>query len=408
MEGKVYFDCLSGAGTLALGHNHPVIIEAIEQVLKSGLPLHTLDLTTPVKDEFIEELFASLPKDFASRAKIQFCGPAGADAVEAALKLVKTATGRRSILTFHGAFHGMTHGALSLTGNINPKRSVANLMPDVHFLPYPYPYRCPFNLGGTLGEQTSTHYIEHVLDDPESGIVSPAGMIMEIVQGEGGVIPAPDNWVRRVRSITRERGVPLIVDEVQTGFGRTGKMFAFEHAGIIPDVAVLSKAIGGSLPLAVVVYDQSLDQWSPGAHSGTFRGNQMAMATGIATIRFIRENHLETNAAQMGNRLMSHLKAIQNDCTSIGEVRGRGLMIGVEVVNTQRKPNSIGSYPANPELARQIQQESFKRGLILEIGGRHGSVVRFLPPLIITEEQVDQICGIFAEAVQAAEKKMFH
>ncbi len=405
VEGNVYFDCLSGAGTLALGHNHPVVIKAIQQVLHSQLPLHTLDIMTPVKDEFIEELFSSLPIEFASRAKIQFCGPTGADAVEAAIKLVKTATGKRSIFSFHGAYHGMTHGALSLTGNIGPKQSVANLMPDVHFLPYPYSYRCPFQQGGESGEQIGHHYVRNVLDDPESGIVSPAGLIMEIVQGEGGVIPAPDNWVRQISSITRERNIPLIVDEVQTGFGRTGKLFAFEHSGIIPDVVVLSKAIGGSLPLSVIVYDKSLDRWSPGAHAGTFRGNQMAMATGIATIRFIRENNLDKHAAEMGNRLISQLTDIQKNSNFIGEVRGRGLMIGVEIVNTQLEPNSLNSYPPYPELAKQIQQECFKRGLILELGGRFGSVVRFLPPLLITEEQVDHICEIFDNAVQAAEKK---
>lgn len=405
VEGHTYFDCLSGAGTLALGHNHPVVIEAIQQALTAQLPLHTLDLTTPIKDEFIEELFASLPEEFASRAKIQFCGPAGTDAVEAAIKLVKTATGHRSILSFHGAYHGMTHGALSLTGNVAPKQSVANLMPDVHFLPYPYSYRCPFNQGGELGEQIGYQYIQRVLEDPESGIVSPAGMIMEIVQGEGGVIPAPDEWVRQIRSITRNKGIPLIIDEVQTGLGRTGKLFAFEHAGILPDVVVLSKAIGGSLPLAVIVYDKELDQWAPGAHAGTFRGNQLAMAAGVATIRFIRENKLEANAAELGSRLMTHLKEIQKNSTCIGEVRGRGLMIGIEIVNTELEPDALGSYPAYPELARQLQQECFKRGLILELGGRYGSVVRFLPPLIITEEQVDLICEIFANAIQAIEQK---
>ncbi|RAL21032.1 aspartate aminotransferase family protein [Thermoflavimicrobium daqui] len=408
MEGKTYFDCLSGAGTLALGHNHPVIIEAIQHVLAQNLPLHTLDLTTPIKDEFVEELFASLPPAFSSRAKIQFCGPAGADAVEAAMKIVKTATGNRTVLSFHGGYHGMTHGALSLTGNRSPKEPITGLMPDVHFLPYPYRYRCPFGLGGELGEQISYQYIQRVLDDPESGITSPAGMIMEIVQGEGGAIPAPDEWVRNIRSITRKHGIPLIIDEVQTGLGRTGKLYAFEHAGISPDVVILSKAIGGSLPLAVVVYDKDLDQWSPGAHAGTFRGNQMAMATGIATIRFIRENRLESMATKMGEQLQNHLKTIQKLNSSIGEVRGRGLMIGVEIINPKQQPDNLGSYPAYPELARLIQQECFHRGLILELGGRHGSVVRFLPPLIITQEQVNQISHIFAEAVQAAEKKILH
>ncbi|MBD1371875.1 aspartate aminotransferase family protein [Hazenella sp. IB182357] len=403
VEGKKYLDCLAGAGTLALGHNHPVIIEAIQDVLSSGLPLHTLDLTTPVKDEFVEELFAMLPAEFASRAKIQFCGPSGADAIEAALKIVKTATGRRSMLSFQGGYHGMTHGALSLTGSLGPKEKVAGLMPDVHFLPYPYSYRCPFGLGTEAGAQVGSHYIKQLLDDPESGIIPPAGMIMEMVQGEGGAIPAPDQWVQNMRALTKRKGIPLIVDEVQTGFGRTGKLFAFEHAGITPDVLVLSKAIGGSLPLAVVVYDRELDKWAPGAHTGTFRGNQMAMAAGIASIRFIRDNQLDQHAKVMGERLMSNLKVVQTATESIGDVRGRGLMVGVEIVNTKAVPDQIGSYPANPELARLIQQACFKRGLILELGGRHGSVVRFLPPLIITSEQVDEVVSIFGEAVKEAE-----
>lgn len=261
-DGHLYFDCLAGAGTLALGHNHPVVIEAIRAALDENLPLHTLDLTTPAKDQFVEELFASLPLEFARNARIQFCGPTGADAVEAAVKLVKTATGRRSMLSFHGGYHGMTHGALSLTGNLDAKEAVAAGMPDVHFLPYPYHYRCPFGLGGEQGHRTSSHYIESILNDPESGIVPPAGMILEIVQGEGGVIPAEDDWVRDMRRITYECNIPLIVDEIQTGFGRTGKLYAFEHSGITPDVLLLSKAIGGSLPLSVVVYNQALDQWS--------------------------------------------------------------------------------------------------------------------------------------------------
>jgi diaminobutyrate-2-oxoglutarate transaminase len=274
VDGRVYLDCLAGAGALALGHNPPVVIEALRRHLSEELPLHTLDLATPTKDQFVEELFASLPPEFASRAKIQFCGPTGADAVEAALKLVKTATGRRSILAFQGGYHGQTHGTLALMGNLGPKAPLAGLMPDVHFLPYPYTYRCPFGCAVCDGRHLSA-YVENLLDDPESGIAPPAGLILEVVQGEGGSIPAPDDWLRDVRRITRERDIPLIVDEIQTGWGRTGKLYAFEHAGIVPDVVVLSKAIGGSLPLAVVVYHEDLDTWKPGAHTGTFRGNQL-------------------------------------------------------------------------------------------------------------------------------------
>lgn len=405
-DGNRYLDCLSGAGTLALGHNHPIVIEAIQEMMSANHPLHTLDLTTPIKDRFVEELFASLPTHFANHARIQFCGPTGADAVEAAVKLVKTATGRRSMLSFQGGYHGMTHGALSLTGNLTAKRDVSGLMADVHFLPYPYTYRCPFGLGTEVGHQTSSHYIEHILDDPEGGIVPPAGMIVEVVQGEGGVIPAPDDWMRQIRRLTRDRQIPLIIDEIQTGLGRTGKLYAFEHAGITPDVVLLSKAIGGSLPLSLVLYHESLDQWQPGAHAGTFRGNQMAMAAGIATLRYIQEHRLADHAQEMGDRLLTHLKQIQTEFPCLGDVRGQGLMVGVEVVDVSSSPNAQGSYPAHPALARQIQQECLRRGLILELGGRYSSVVRFLPPLIVTIEQIDRISEIVHEAVRAADRAL--
>jgi diaminobutyrate-2-oxoglutarate transaminase len=402
VDGNEYIDCLAGAGTLALGHNHPVIIAAIQAALASELPLHTLDLTTPIKDQFVEELFAGLPPAFARNARIQFCGPTGADATEAAIKLVKTATGNRSMISFHGGYHGMTNGALSLTGNLNAKRSVPGLMPDVHFFPYPYSYRCPFGLGGELGERTSSHYIESILDDPESGIVAPAGMILEVVQGEGGVIPAPDRWLQEIRQITRDRQIPLIIDEIQSGFGRTGKLFAFEHSGIVPDVLLLSKAIGGSLPLSVVLYHQDLDQWGPGAHAGTFRGNQLAMAAGIASLRYTQEQDLVTHAQVMGERLLTHLRQIQQDLPWLGDVRGRGLMVGVEMVDPTKPANSRDIHPQSSEVARKVQAECFRRGLIIELGGRYGSVVRFLPPLIVTGEQIDLICEIFQAAVVAA------
>ncbi|WP_277621689.1 aspartate aminotransferase family protein [Cyanobacterium aponinum] len=394
VDGNVYFDCLAGAGTLALGHNHPAVIEAMQQTLTGNYPLHTLDLTTPIKDRFVEELFASLPENFAKRAKIQFCGPTGADAVEAALKLVKTATGRRSVLSFSGGYHGMSHGALSLTGNIAPKSAVPGLMADVHFLPYPYDYRCPFGVGGDNGHKISSRYIEYLLEDPESGIVPPAGMILEVVQGEGGVIPAPDAWLQEMRRITSERDIPLIVDEIQTGWGRTGNLYAFERSGITPDVLLLSKAIGGSLPLSVVLYDEKLDLWKPGAHAGTFRGNQLAMAAGTATLKYIMENQLVDSVKVLGDRLMQNLQQIQGNHPCIGDVRGRGLMVGVEIVNPH------GGKTAYPELARKIQKACLERGLILELGGRFGTVVRFLPPLIITADQIDAISEIFAQAVE--------
>nr|BFD43415.1 aspartate aminotransferase family protein [Pseudomonas sp. FFPRI_1] len=403
VEGRRFIDCLAGAGTLALGHNHPVVIAAIQQVLADELPLLTLDLTTPVKDQFVQDLFGLLPEALAAEAKIQFCGPTGTDAVEAALKLVRTATGRSTVLSFQGGYHGMSQGALSLMGSLGPKRALAGLLNNgVQFLPFPYDYRCPFGLGGAEGVKVNLHYLENLLNDPEAGVALPAAVIVEAVQGEGGVIPADLEWLQGLRRITEKAGVALIVDEIQSGFGRTGKMFAFEHAGIIPDVVVMSKAIGGSLPLAVMVYRDWLDTWQPGAHAGTFRGNQMAMATGSAVMRYLKEHRLPEHALAMGERLREHLLILQRDFPQLGDVRGRGLMLGVELVDPAGAPDAQGHPPQHARLAPLVQRECLKRGLILELGGRHGSVVRFLPPLVITAAQIDQVAEIFSKAVAAA------
>jgi len=403
VEGRQFIDCLAGAGTLALGHNHPVVVEAIQRVLADELPLHTLDLTTPVKDQFVQDLFGILPEALRREAKIQFCGPTGTDAVEAALKLVRTATGRSTVLAFQGGYHGMTQGALSLMGSLGPKKPLGALLSSgVQFMPYPYDYRCPFGLGGEAGVRANLHYLENLLNDPEAGVALPAAVIVEVVQGEGGVIPADVEWLRGLRRITEQAGVALIVDEIQSGFARTGKMFAFEHAGIVPDVVTLSKAIGGSLPLAVMVYRDWLDQWSPGAHAGTFRGNQMAMAAGSAVINYLVEHRLCEHAEAMGQRLRGHLLRLQQDYPQLGDIRGRGLMRGGELVDPTGERDTLGHPPACRTLAPKVQRECLRRGLILELGGRHGAGVRFLPPLIISAEQIDDVAGRFAEALRAA------
>ncbi|WP_119581190.1 diaminobutyrate--2-oxoglutarate transaminase family protein [Streptomyces europaeiscabiei] len=392
-DGRRYLDCLSGAGTLALGHNHPVVLEAIRKVLDSGAPLHVLDLATPVKDAFTTELFRTLPPGLADRARVQFCGPAGTDAVEAAFKLVRAATGRTGMLAFTGAYHGMTAGALEASGGSYDVR--------VARLPYPQDYRCPFGIGGERGAELAARWTESVLDDPKSGVPLPAGMILEHVQGEGGVIPAPDGWLRRMREITAARSIPLIADEVQTGVGRTGRFWAVEHSGVVPDVMVLSKAIGGSLPLAVVVYRDDLDVWQPGAHAGTFRGNQLAMAAGTATLAHVRENGLAERAETLGARMLTRLRGLTDQFTCVGDVRGRGLMIGIEMVTPDAPPPSDGTgpRPPAPSLATAVQRECLRRGLIVELGGRHAGVVRLLPPLTITDEQTNAVLDRLTDAI---------
>ncbi len=404
-EGRVFIDCLAAAGTLALGHNHPVVTEAVRRALDGELPFQTLDLMTPVKDELISQLFSMLPERFAQNARIQFCGPTGTDAVEAALKLVRTATGRKGLFAFHGAYHGMSQGALALMGNLGPKQPLDGVLGLAHFMPYPYAYRCPLGLGGAAGEAAGLAFIENALTDPESGVLPPAGIILEPVQGEAGVIPAPIGWLQKLRELATRAKVPLILDEVQSGMGRTGRYFDFEHAGIVPDVLVLSKAIGGGLPLSVVVYQKELDVWQPGAHAGTFRGNQLAMATGLATLRFIQRERLDVHAAEMGERFQQHLLAIQRECPIVGDVRGRGLMLGLEIVTPDAPSPIAGACPPDREAAVAIQQSCLRRGLIVELGGRMGATVRLLPPLVISPDEVDVVADILRAAVVDASRR---
>ncbi|TQJ90476.1 aminotransferase class III-fold pyridoxal phosphate-dependent enzyme [Streptomyces sp. SLBN-31] len=328
-DGRRYLDCLSGAGALALGHNHPVVLEAIRRVLDSGAPLHAPDLETPVRDAFVAELLRTLPPDFAGHARVRFCGPGETDAMETALRLVRAATGRTAVLSLNGSDEGF------------------------------------------CGEDM-------------------AGVIFQAVEGEGGVVPVPDAWTRRVRRLTAARSVPLIADETQTGVGRTGAFWAVEHSGITPDVMVLSKAVGGSLPLSVVVHRADLGTGEP----GTFHGNQLALAAGTATLSHVRENALALRAATLGSSMLGRLRDLARDFACVADVRGRGLMIGVEFVD----PEAEG---AGQQLAAAVRRECLRRGLIVDLGGRRQSVVRLLPPLTISDEQAAAVLDRLRDAVEA-------
>lgn len=194
----------------------------------------------------------------------------------------------------------MTHGALAVTGNLSPKEAVDGMMPEVQFMPYPNQYRCPLGIGGEAGVNALTYYFDNLINDVESGIRKPAAVILEAVQGEGGVNPAPAGWLQRIRKVTQEHGIVLIIDEVQAGFARTGKLFAFEHAGIEPDIIVMSKAVGGGLPLAVLGIKKQFDAWAPGHHTGTFRGNQLAMATGLTTLKILKDDRIADESCRTG------------------------------------------------------------------------------------------------------------
>lgn len=400
VEGNRYLDFLCGAGTLALGHNNDEVNRAMIELIESDAPLHTLDLTTPVKDRFVQTILDNLPGDLKDNARIQFCSPSGTDATDAAIKLCKTATGRSTVIAFSGGYHGMGHGALALTGNLNAKNHVANLMPGVQFMPVPYSYRCPFGLGGQAGIDACCAYFERMLKDPECGVTRPAAVIIEAIQGEGGVIPVPEKFLQTVRRVTAELDIPMICDEIQCGMGRSGRLFAFEYAGITPDVILASKAIGGSQPMAVVIYNKKLDKWTAGAHAGTFRGNQLAMAAGTVVLETVTKKEFLDEVVSKGEYIRQHIEKLQKEVSIIGDVRGKGLMLGIEFIDPNAEKDLMGHPAASGEIAARVQHLCFENRLVMEKGGRNGSVMRCLCALNVTREDIDTMLSIFDRIVK--------
>lgn len=404
VEGNRYLDFLCGAGTLALGHNDDEVNKAMIRLLSEDAPLHTLDLTTPVKDKFVDTVISMLPEGLKERAKIQFCSPSGTDAVDAAIKLCKSATARGNVIAFSGGYHGMGHGALALTGNHNAKNKVANLMSGVQFMPYPYSYRCPFGLGGEEGTDAACAYFERMLKDPESGVTLPAAVIIEPIQGEGGVIPAPVKFLQTVRRVTKELGIPLIVDEIQCGIGRSGRFFAFEYADILPDVILMSKAVGGSQPLSIVVYDKALDKWEAGAHAGTFRGNQLAMAAGTVLLERVAKSEFLSEVRRKGQIIFESLEKLKDEVSIIADVRGRGLMIGIEFIDPDGKKDIMGHPEPSGKIAALIQKKCFENHLVMEKGGRYGSVMRCLCALNVSDQEIREMLTIFSRVTKEVDE----
>jgi diaminobutyrate-2-oxoglutarate transaminase len=392
LDDNLFIDFLAGAGVLSFGHNHPELVEAATQQM--SVFTHGLDMPSPAKDAFTEAQLSMLPEQVRGHMKIHFCGPTGADAVDAAIKLAKMATGRGGVVAFQGGFHGTTHATMALTGNLSSKGAVANGMPGVHFLPYPT--GCvPDDVDPATWDATCAALLEKALTDPNGGIPTPAAVIMEMVQGEGGVNPITLQFAQRARQLTRELGIPLIVDEVQTGCGRTGTWFAFEQYDIEPDIIVASKALSGmGLPIAIIMYHQDLDVWAPGAHTGTFRGNQLAFAAGAKAVQMVRRDNLLGNVQARGEQVARALEPLTAH-RGVREVRGKGLMWGIEL-------NAPGDGRTAGQLAEEVQARALRAGLILELGGRNDRVVRMLPPLNVTAEVMDIALSIIARAIQDA------
>jgi len=398
VDGNIYIDFLSGISVLNFGYSNPTILEkTIEQLRKLT---HTLDFPSKPREELAKRLVEIAPGELKNNAKVIFGGPTGSDAVEAAIKLAKYCTKRYVILAFEGSYHGQTTTSLALSSGKKLKEPYTPLGPEIHFAPYAYCYRCPFKLEYPECGLRCAEYVEHILEDPNSGVTTPAAIIVEPIQGEGGIIVPPDEFLKKIREITKKYEIPLIIDEIQSGMGRTGKWFACEHSNVSPDIMTVAKSVGGiGLPLAGIVYNKSLDVWVPGSHMGTFRGNVVAMAAGAAAIDFANKTKLLDHVEKLGEKTLKYLKDLAEESKYIGEVRGKGLMIGIEIVkNKETKEPS-------KELTAKIQLKCFKKGLIVWKAGHYANVIRFLPPLVITEELMEKGLEIFKNSLKEVEKE---
>lgn len=389
VTGRRYLDLLNGAGALPLGHNPPELVDAARRQL--GTLCSALDFMTPVKAAFLERLLGSLPETMQAY-RVHFCGPTGADTVEAAVKLARAATGRSGVIGFWGAYHGCTEGALAITAKRTMRAYRAGVAAVTH-APFSYCARCPVGLTrSTCGVNCATVF-EQLLGDGFSGVDQPAAVVVEPVQGEGGSVPAEPDFLRRVADATRRAGALLVADEVQAGCGRTGRFLASEHYGIVPDIVCLSKALSGvGLPLGVIVYRPELDVWAPGAHIGTFRGSQPAMAAGERFLSVLQGTDLLARVRTAGARALASLHRRLHDVPWVADVRGYGFMLGVEL--------DAGEPERSRRLAAAVQSALLARGVIVELGGRDDTTIRLLPALDIPDDVLDEGTRAVARAVE--------
>jgi len=380
VDGRSYLDFFAGAGALNYGHNPPALKRPLLEYLARDGVTHGLDMYTTAKAEFLttfrEVVLAPRGLDY----KVQFPGPTGANAVESALKLARKITGKEAMINFTNAFHGMTLGALSVTGN-SMKRGGAGI-PLVHATPMPYDNYFD-------GKVPDFLWFERVLEDRGSSLNEPAAVIVETVQGEGGLNPVRIEWLQGLAELCRRHELLLIVDDVQMGVGRTGPFFSFEIAGITPDIVCLSKSISGyGLPMALVLMKPEHDLWGPGEHNGTFRGHNPAFVTATAALwEFWTDDALETSTIAKGERVREQLDKIAADTQSVElEVKGRGLARGLKF--------------AEPELAGQACAAAFKQGLLMETAGPRSEVMKLMPPLTVTDDELEEGLVTVTEAVR--------
>ena len=395
-DDNVYIDT-SAAFTVAIaGHSHPKIAEAIGAQARELMHAPAGMSPNTQRAKLLEKLAGLLPDDLK---KIHL-GTIGSEAIDIAIKLAQVHTGRTQFISFQGGFHGKTHGALSLTSRNYYRQEFLPLLPSATHVPYGYCYRCAFDQEYPACNMLCTRYLDNMLSDPASGVGSVAAVVLEPVQGHEGFIAPPDEFVPNIRKICDKHDVLMILDEIITAFGRTGKMFCFQHSNIIPDMLVCAKGIASGFPISATIARTDIaSSWKMLKHTSTFLANPIGCAAGVASLTVIEEEHLIEKSKKLGTYSLDRLKELENQHELIGDVRGKGLMIGVELVENRKTKT-----PAT-EATEHIVDQALKKGVYYASGGRYGNVLKISPPLVITKEQIDFSLEVLDEALREAEKR---
>ncbi len=388
LDGNCFLDFTAGIAVCSTGHCHPRVVEAIQRQAEQLLHMSGTDFYYEPQKELAERLSRLIPTPEGNRV---FFTNSGAEAVEAAFKLARHHTKRKHVVAFYGAFHGRTMGALSLTGSkVTQRKDFGPLVPEVSHVEFPYCYRCELRPDdGTCCDKT-LHQIEELLFHRTVAPTEIAAFMVEPIQGEGGYIVPPPDFHRKLHALAKQHGILYVVDEVQAGMGRTGKMLAIEHFGVEPDIVCLAKGIASGMPLGAIIARESIMNWPPGSHASTFGGNPVSCAAALETIALLEEE-LMANAAERGTQLINALGELMQRHASIGDIRGLGLMVGMEVVRDR------ATRAAAPDLRDRIVQAAFEKGLLLLGCGE--STVRFCPPLVVDQEQIETAVQIVDEVL---------
>ena len=388
INGREYLDCFAGISVVSAGHCNPQVIAAAKRQMEKLVHCSSYIYHVQAVADLAEKIAHIAPRGLTKT----FFGNSGAEAIEGAMKLARLYTGKHEFIALHASFHGRSWGALSVTGNMGRKKRGGPYAAGIAFAPAPYAYRSQWRDDPEECGRQCARAIDDVIRFATSGDV--AAFIAEPVMGEGGIIVPPANYFKEVKKVLDKHGILFIADEVQSGFARTGKMFACEHYAVDPDILVTAKGIADGFPLsAFTTRPEITAAFKPGDHLSTFGGNPISCAAALANIEFMEKENLCARATETGKYAISKLRGLQKQNSIIGEVRGRGLMIGVELVKNEQLT------PATAE-AEAIRESLLRRGVLVGVGGVFGNVIRFQPPLIITRPQIDQALNMFAEALQ--------